>query len=128
MEQASLAQAYERAALYRDKLQRLERLSEQLGRLRFALEKLSFVYTVPGFAGDDRVYLVRRGTVRAERAAPRTTPERFELQRLIDEVFQPGEPPAGPVRLHEVDQILLLSTWFRQFPVELERTAAPVTS
>lgn len=125
MERHSAAQAYERAALYRDKLRRLERLREQLGQMRFALESLSFIYPVPGQGGDDRVYLIRRGTVRAERPAPRSTPDRFDLQRLVDEVFQPGEPQRGPVRLHEIDEILLLSAWFRRFPDELARTWKP---
>jgi len=125
MEEASRAQAYELAAMLRDKLRRLERLEDQFSHLRFALESLSFVYPVPGFGGDDRVYLIRRGTVRAERPAPRSTPERFELQRLIDQVFQPAEPAGGPVRLHEIDEILLLSSWFRRFPEELARTWVP---
>lgn len=127
MEQSSAGLSYERAAMFRDKLRRLERLRDQLGRVRFALESLSFVYPVPGFEGDDRVYLVRRGTIRAEGPAPRSTPDRFALQRRIDEVFQPGEPPQGAVRLHEIDEILLLSAWFRRFPDELARTwsAAP---
>jgi len=128
MEQASAALSYERAALFRDRLRRLERLREQFGRLRFALESLSFVYAVPGFEGDDRVYLIRRGSVRAERKAPRSTPERFELQRQIDEVFAPGEPQKGPVRLHEIDEILLLSSWFRRFPGELSKTWVPERS
>jgi excinuclease ABC subunit C len=128
MERHSAAQSYERAALYRDKLRRLEALREQLGRLHLSLESLSFVYPVPGFGGDDRVYLVRRGTVRAERPAPRSTPDRFDLQRLIDEVFQPGEPARAPVRLHEIDEILLLSSWFRRFPDELGRTWSPALS
>jgi excinuclease ABC subunit C len=125
MEAASASFSYERAALFRDKIRRVERLSEQFGRMRFALEALSFVYPVPGFGGEDRVYLIRRGTVRAERAAPRSTPERFELQRMVEEVFQPGEPAGGGVRLHEVDEILLLSSWFRRFPDEIARTWGP---
>ncbi len=125
MDAASRALSYERAALYRDRIRRLERLREQFGNIRFALESLSFVYPVPGFDGDDRVYLIRRGTVRAELAAPRTTPDRFALQRLVEEVFQPGEPPGGGVRLHEIDEILLLSAWFRRFPEELARAWAP---
>ena len=52
----------------RDKLQRLEVLREQFARLRFAVETLSFVYTVPGDDGEDRVYLIRRGCVRADAA------------------------------------------------------------
>ena len=47
---------------------RLEALRGQFGRLRFAVETLSFVYTVPGYEGDDRVYLIRRGS-RARGAA-----------------------------------------------------------
>ena len=41
------------------------------------------------------------------------------------EGHQPGEPQSGPVRLHEIDQILLLSSWFRCFPEELGRTWVP---
>ena len=74
------------------------------------------------------MYLIRRGTVRAELPAPRATPERFELQRRIDEVYRPGEPADRAVRLHEVDEILLLSSWFRRFLDELTRTFAPAVS
>ena len=51
------------------------------------------MYPVPGHDGEDRVYLIRRGTVRAELPAPRTTEERLQLQRLLDRVFHPREPP-----------------------------------
>jgi excinuclease UvrABC nuclease subunit len=125
MAQHAAALAYERAALCRDRIRVLSILREQLAAMRFALESLSFVYTLPGFDGDDRVYLVRRGTVRAEHPAPRSTPERFALQRAIDEVFQAGEPDDSPLAPHEIDEILLLSSWFRRFPEELARTWAP---
>jgi excinuclease ABC subunit C len=125
MERHSADLSYERAALYRDKVRRLETLRTELDKMVVCLESLSFVYPVPGIGGEDRVYLVRRGTVRAELAQPRTTPERFELGRRIEEVFAPCEPPGGPVRLHEVDEILLLSSWFRRYPEELGRTWAP---
>jgi excinuclease ABC subunit C len=128
MERSAEGQRYERAAMYRDRLRRLELLREQLGRVRFALESLSFLYPVSGFEGDDRVYLVRRGTVRAEAPAPRGTPDRLALQRLIDEVFQPGEPAAGAIRVHEIDEILLLSSWFRRYPDELGKTWRAETS
>lgn len=120
--------AYERAALFRDRLHRLERLRDQFRKIRFAVESLSFVYPVSGFEGDDRVYLIRRGTLRAELPAPRSTPERLELQRLIEQVFRPGEAPGGPVRTHEIEEILLLSSWFRRHPDELAKTWAPSIS
>jgi excinuclease ABC subunit C len=123
MEAASERLEFERAASLRDKLQRLEGLKEQFHRLRFAVETLSFVYTVPGREGDDRVYLIRRGRVRAEQPAPRTARERSHLQRLVDQVFGRAERDTTQVPTHEIDELLLLSSWFRRFPQELERTA-----
>jgi excinuclease ABC subunit C len=128
MEQSKQRLAYERAALFRDRIHRLERLREQFSKIRFALESLSLVYPVQGFEGDDRVYLIRRGTVRAEAPAPRGTAERIALQGLIDQVFKPGEPYQGAVRTHEIEEILLLSAWFRRYPGELAKTWAPAPS
>jgi excinuclease ABC subunit C len=122
MEACSARLAYERAAALRDKLQRLEALREQFLRLRFAVESLSFLYTVPGHAGDDRVYVIRRGRVRGEMAAPRRARERTRLAALVQEVFGAPERDTARVPTHEVDELMLLSSWFRRFPAELERT------
>jgi excinuclease ABC subunit C len=113
---------FERAASLRDKLGRLEGLREQFIRFRFAVETLSFLYPVVGHAGDDRVYLIRRGRVRAERPAPKTAAERAELLALADDVFNGVEFEGAAVPTHEIDELLLLSSWFRRFPAELERT------
>ena len=115
---------FERAGRLRDKLARLEGLKEQFIRFRFAVETLSFVYTVPGHEGDDRVYLVRRGRVRAEEPAPRSTNDRSRLESLVEQVFTPPERETAAVPNHEIDELLLLSSWFRRFPAELERTSA----
>jgi len=123
MEQASDRLEYERAAVLRDKLRRLEALRGQFARLRFAVETLSFVYTVPGYDGDDRVYLVRRGRVRAELNRPATPADATRLLGLIDEVFTPAERNTAQIPTHEIDELLLLSSWFRRFPGELERTS-----
>ncbi len=125
MEAASERLEFERAAALRDKLQRLELLQGQFDRLRFAVESLSFVYRVPGFDGADRVYMIRRGRVRAEADAPRTVADRSELRRLCDEVFGVRERNTARIPTHEIDELLLLSSWFRKFPEELERTEAP---
>ena len=124
MEQASDRLEYERAAILRDKLRRLEALRGQFARLRFAVETLSFVYTVPGHEGADRVYLIRRGRVRAELDRPATPADATRLLGLIDEVFTPIEHNTSQIPTHEIDELLLLSSWFRRFPGELERTSA----
>jgi excinuclease ABC subunit C len=122
MEQCSERLHYERAAALRDKLHRLEDLREQFSRLRFGVETLSFVYTVPGADGDDRSYLIRRGQVRAEIAAPTSAPGRLELRALAEGVFGPRDRTSNAVPAHEIDELLLLTSWFRRKPEELERT------
>jgi excinuclease ABC subunit C len=124
MEAASERLEFERAAVLRDKFRRLEALRGQFGRLRFAIETLSFTYSVPGFDGDDRVYLIRRGRVRAETAQPRTASDAVALMSLIDDVYTPVERDSTQIPTHEIDELLLLSSWFRRFPTELERTSA----
>jgi len=127
MEVASESMQYERAAAYRDKLGRLEALREQFARMRFAVETLSFVYTVPGFEGRDKTYLIRRGIVRAEIDTPTSRKGKAELRRLVDEVFGSTEVAvSAAIPTHEIDELLLLSSWFRKFPDEMGRTAAPV--
>ena len=122
MEASSERLEFERAAQLRDKMLRLESLREQFERLRFAVESLSFVYTVPGHGDDDRAYVIRRGRIRAELPAPRTAEERNALARRAAELFVPAESRSATVPAHEVDELMLLSSWFRRFPAELERT------
>jgi excinuclease ABC subunit C len=122
MEAASERLEFERAAHLRDKLHRLESLKEQFVRFRFAVETLSFVYPVAGYEGEDRVYVIRRGRVRAEVAAPRTIRERAALRRTVAEVFERTEHKGTQIPTHEIDELLLLSSWFRRFPGELART------
>jgi excinuclease ABC subunit C len=124
MAEASERLEYERAATLRDKFKRLEALRGQFGRLRFAVETLSFAYTVPGHDGDDRVYLIRRGRVRAETPRPKTPADALEMMAMINDVFTPVERDTGQIPTHEIDELLLLSSWFRRFPAELQRTSA----
>jgi excinuclease ABC subunit C len=121
METASNALEFERAAIFRDKLSRLEALREQFDRLRFAVESLSFVYNVQGCDGRDRTYVIRRGIVRAELDSPKTRRDKAAMRRLVDDIF--GEKPTAgsSIPTHEIDELLLLSSWFRKFPEEMQR-------
>ncbi|MEX2179901.1 MAG: UvrB/UvrC motif-containing protein [Gemmatimonadaceae bacterium] len=112
---------YERAAAYRDKANRLLSLREQFGRLRFAVESLSFTYTVTGTDGTDRVYVIRRGRVRGEMPAPATRAQQTALDTMLAAVFSDAVD-GMQVPSHEIDELLLLSSWFRRFPRELDRT------
>lgn len=112
--------AFEHAAVLRDRRARLERLSDQLGKLRVQLEDLSFVYPVDGHDGDDRVYLIRRGVVRLELV--RSTLDDDALRDAVTRVFAPDEP--SRVSAHDVEEILLVSAWFRARPRELARARA----
>ena len=122
MERLSAEMEYERAGVYRDKLERLEALRAQFGRLRFAVENLSFVYTVPGHEGEDKVYLIRRGVVRAELGKPKSSKDRRGMKQLVEDIFSPEDKPTAQVPTHEIDELLLLSSWFRRFPDEMRRT------
>jgi excinuclease ABC subunit C len=122
MEKLSAEMEFERAAVYRDKLERLELLRAQFDRLRFAVENLSFSYTVPGHEGDDRVYLIRRGVVRAELEKPRSKKQKLQMKKLAEDIFSGEDKPTSAVPTHEIDELLLLSSWFRRFPKEMRRT------
>ena len=122
MEVASDRLEFERAASMRDKLQRLEALKQQFLRFRFAVETLSFIYTVPGYGGEDRVYLIRRGRVRAEDIPPQAERDHRRLAHLAQAVYGTVERETTQIPTHEIDELLLLSSWFRRFPGELART------
>jgi len=125
MEASAESLDFERAAMLRDKVRRLEGLRDQFDRLRYAIDTLSFTYTVPGHDGNDRVYVVRRGRVRDELAAPKTAREFFLLRERVAAAFDARDAAGAAVPAHEVDELLLLSSWFRRFPDELARTEQP---
>ena len=124
MRDASERMAFERAGSLRDKARRLEELREQFDRLRFAVETLTFSYHVPGALGDDRVYVIRRGVVRAEVPAPRCRDDEASFRELAGRLLEGSPSRLAGVPTHEIDELLVVSSWFRTHPSELERTQA----
>jgi excinuclease ABC subunit C len=51
--------------------------------------------------------------------------ERAQLRRTVAEIFERAEHKGAQIPTHEIDELLLLSSWFRRFPAELARTTAP---
>lgn len=127
MLEASGRLEFERAGVLRDKRQRLEDLRDQFERMRFAAESLTFTYQVEGVNGDDRVYLIRRGVVRAELPAPRSPGESDQLREAIRRVAS-DTPLTGPrsIPQHEVDELLVIAAWFKANPGEMEK-ATPLS-
>ena len=125
MREASARLDFEYAAILRDRLERLRHFRDELVAFRGRVQDLTFVYRVPGFGGDDRVYLIRRGRIRKELPHPKGRRSREAVARAIDETF--GETDPGPAGLAPQDaaEILLVARWFRLRPKEHRRTLAP---
>lgn len=125
MEDASEAQEFERAASWRDRLEELEWLFGAAARLRAAVEGLSFVYGVKDRAGgpDDRVYLIRHGLVRAEAAWPRTPIEQDAFAAEVLHHTRDAEPAPAARGAADMDQLLLVMSWFRQHADEFEHSS-----
>lgn len=122
MQGAAAAQDYERAARMRERYEHLEWLLAATVRSRAAVELLTFVYRDPGVFGDDRAYVIRRGTVRACFPFPTTPIEEIAFGGVVREELCREEPASGPLPLEAIDELLLLMSWFRSHPEALKRT------
>jgi excinuclease ABC subunit C len=116
---------FEYAARLRDRLERLSGFREEMSAFRGEVEGLTFVYRVPGFRGDDRIYLIRRGRIRADLPHPRGRTAREETSERVADVY--GQSEAGPDGLtaEEAAEVLLVARWFRTRPEERRRTFGP---
>jgi excinuclease ABC subunit C len=125
MERAATALEFEYAALVRDRLHRLEELQNELVAFRGRVEGLSFVYRVPGFRGDDRLYLIRKGLVESDLPHPKSVKARKKAARRIEEIFGEPAPTAGTLSPVQAAETLLIARWFRLRGKEKVRTLTP---
>jgi excinuclease UvrABC nuclease subunit len=122
MERAATAQAFEEAARWREKFEALEWLLSATTRARAAVELLSFVYHDPGAFGDDRAYVIKRGTVRAAFPNPTTPIEVEAFRSVVREELAREEPDAGLLPVGRLDEMLVVMSWFRRHPEAFRRT------
>lgn len=124
MESAAAELHFERAAVWRDKAERLAWLWGRVTRFQASLDRLTFRYDVPPTHDEHtgRVYLVRRGTVRADLPAPRTPDEVDALEALAQRVFHLPDPKGDGVPRHDLDEFYVVASWFRRHPEERART------
>jgi excinuclease ABC subunit C len=122
MQDAATEARFEVAARWREKFEQLEWLLAATSRARTAVDLLTFVYRDPGAFGDDRVYLVRQGLVRATASSPTTPIEREAFRGVVAAELARQAPSAAPLPPDGIDEILLLMAWFRAHPDALRRT------
>ena len=125
MAAASARMDFEYAATLRDRIDRLTDFRDQLVAFRGKVENLSFLYRVPGFGGDDRLYLIRRGWIRREMSLPKTKRARARVARAIDQVYSEVETGPAALTAQEAAEILMVARWFRLNPKERKRTVKP---
>lgn len=116
---------FEHAAVLRDRIERLEQLREELIAARDSIESLTFFYPVKGAAGDDRVYVIRRGLVLAEAPWPRTPQAHAALLESGRRLMREGTRGLQGVGATEASEILIIARWFRRRPAELESVWRP---
>ncbi|MHB1193703.1 MAG: hypothetical protein ACYC6F_11720 [Longimicrobiales bacterium] len=62
--------------------------------------------------------------MRAILPALRSAEERRAFDAKITSILSPVERRDGTVPSHEIDELLLVTSWFTRFPKEFERTTA----
>jgi len=116
---------FEYAAILRDRIDRLARFRDELVAFKGRVDDLDLVYRVPGFKGDDRLYLIRSGRIRREMPHPKSATARERAVRTVEEVYGEAEPGPAALEPEDAAEILLVAQWFRLHPRERRRAAAP---
>jgi len=116
---------FEKAAALRDKLAPLLWLRDRLDWLDRARLTHSFIYPVTGPDGNALWYLIRRGRVIRSLPAPGDESSRQTASSIIEQTYDRRATAADVPALDQVDHILLVSAWFRKFPIEREATMTP---
>ena len=122
MREASARMEFERASVYRDRLVELEGLAKALASLRESLERLTFVYAVPGLDGQDRLHFLRGGRVLGSTPRCRGPRQVERACALASLLLEPVQPPGSG---DEMDEIRVVASWFRAHPDELARAVRP---
>lgn len=112
---------FEYAAVVAERIELLSSVRASLLRTERALSSLSALYVVPGHQGEDRLYVLQRGLVRAELEPPRDREERKRVRRAVDRLLASPAPSAPRAGHDGIAEMLLVERWFRRHPEERER-------
>lgn len=125
MREAAARMDFEYAGLLRDRLERLRHFRDEMVAFRGRVEDLTFVYRVPGYRGDDRVYLIRKGRIVREMPHPKSRKSREKVAQAVEEVYAEADPGPRGMAPEDAAEILLVAQWFRLHPEERRRTLTP---
>ena len=112
---------FEYAAVVAERIELLSGVRDALQRMERALGSLSALYQVPGHEGEDRIYVLQRGLVRAELPVPRDRSARQRVHRDIDRATRTPPPSAPRAGADGMGEMLLVERWFRRRPEEHKR-------
>ena len=112
---------FEAAARWRERFEAMEWLLGATTRARAAVDLLTFVYRDTGAFGDDRVYLIRQGLVRASYPWPETPIEEAAFRAVVEGELV-GDAAPAPLQAGQIDEVLLVMSWFRRHPEAMRRT------
>lgn len=108
---------FEKAQSLHLQLGEIKWVLEHLGRLRIAKGEYLFVYPYLGVW-----YLIRGGIVIDAVPTPRDHPSALKASAAIDRVFRQAPETGRKGDIRDLDMLLLVSSWFRQFPQHLAKT------
>lgn len=126
MAEAATRLDFEYAARLKERRERLDKLQAYLAGFRGQVDNLRFLYRVPGFRGNDRLYLIHHGRIHGEYPAPRSTPERDRIREEVRAAqVRLRTRPALDLDANAAAEVLLVAQWFNRRPKERER-AVPI--
>jgi DNA polymerase-3 subunit epsilon len=100
------------------RLERLRRLRERHARLEFATGLSMLVLAPSNEPSDEACFLFNGGRLAAQVRLPRRLPDRDEARRLLAQLllekYRPEEVDRSFARQEEIDQLFILSSWFRR--------------
>ena len=119
---------FEYAARLKQRHERLEKLQKYLAGFRGKVDNLRFMYRVPGFRGNDRLYLIHQGRIHGDFPAPRSTQERNRLREEVRSAHARlrTRPPAD-LDANGAAEVLLIAQWFNRRPKERARAVSVQT-
>ena len=124
MHDAAHALNFEHAAVLRDKLERVTWLHERVQKFHANVDRLTFRYHARGEGDAEWVYLIRRGTVRAELPMPTSADGHAAMDQLALRIFNEPDVSGADIPTHDLDEFYLVASWFRRRPDERARAIA----